>query len=311
MGVTRARTDVSQSVHRVGRGKSKSMLGSFMAGLQDYVIHTGPFSLVEAVLGVMAVGGLLSALLGSAAVRAAAIVSVIAGVLGLYFLLAANKIEWRRRNDGQRAVLRRQCDNLESRGQKWRVRRWAQEIIVQANGDVRETIEISAVVECDVLDFVSVVTGPHWDWPDRLRPRVRLNVRSVQGRTRYDYTSDWIARNRLKVLVHLTEPASRGDVVSFVVDLQWPAKCAPLMRGHRQEDFVLFFDKPVEEVKYVVVLPPGFSVFYDKVGLTADDSTLVSEPTRSGQVETVLTVLNSPVNKNFGMRLDLRSEAQP
>ncbi|MEO6084823.1 MAG: hypothetical protein ABIQ18_17100, partial [Umezawaea sp.] len=278
---------------------------------QDYVIHTGPFGLVEAVLGIMAFGGLLSALLGSAAVKAAAIVAVVIGVLGLYFLLVANKIEWRHKTDGERAVLRRQCDNLESRGQKWRVLRWAHEIIVQANGDVRETIEVSAVVECDVLDFVSVVAGPHWDWPDRLKPRVRLNVRSVQGRTRYDYTYDWIARNRLKVLVHLTEPASRDDVVSFVVELQWPAKCAPLMRGHRQEDFVLIFDKPVEEVKYVVVLPPGFGVFHDRLGLTADDSTLTSEPTRSGQVETMLTVLDAPANKQFGMRLDLRSGAQP
>ncbi|WP_146175132.1 hypothetical protein [Umezawaea tangerina] len=287
-----------------------------MAWLQDYVIHTGVLGIVEAVLGLLAFGALLSALLGSAAIKAGAIVTVLFVILALFILLVANKVEWRRRADVPRRVLRNYCDSLESRGQQWRTKSWVEEVDVQANGDVRQRISLSVVAECEQLDFVTLTTGPNWDWPDRNKPKVRLKVRSFEmsdeGGTRFDYMSDWLERSRLKVIVYLHEPASMGSEVSFVVDLEWPAKCVPLMRGYDPDDFVLQFGKPVEEVKCVVVLPPGFRVCFDKLGLTtADDFTLKSFPTRSGQVETTLVVHNAPANRKFGMRLDLRHEAQP
>lgn len=308
--------DVRQSVHRGGSGRSTSMFGGFITWLQDHVVYTGVLGVVEGVLGVLAFGGLLSALLGSAAIKAGAIVAVAVGVLGLFFLLVANRLEWRRRTELDRRLLRRYCDTLEKRhGQQWHVAEWDQEVHISENGDVWTRIGLTAVAACDMLDFCSLLDGPNWvDWPDRHRRKVKVKVRSVEaggeGGTRSDVTFTWTSRSRIKIMVHLNEPVPRGTEVRFVVDLAWPARCVPLMRGYSAEDFVLRFGGPVDRVRYVVVLPSGFRACYDKIGplRDADEYSLTSEVNRAGQVETTLVANKPPARRRVGMRLDLKSD---
>lgn len=312
MGVERARSDVRQSVHRGGPGKPASLFGR----LQDYVVYTGVLGVVEVALGALALAGLLGALLGrNDAVRAFSVVVVLLGLLALFGLLVANRVEWRRRVEVDRRLLRNYCDTLEKRhGQQWQVKSWVQEVDVRPNGDVFERISVTVVVECDLLDFCSFTNGPNWDWPDRYRPKVKVKVRSVEvgyeGGTRFDYTSTWLSRSRLKTMVHLNEPAPRGSEISFVVDLEWPAKCAPLMQGYSADKFVVAFSRPLEFAQYVVVLPADYRVCFDKIGLIQgrNDYTLVSAVNHARQTETVLTVRDVPAYHEFGMRLDLKHE---
>jgi hypothetical protein len=197
MGVERAHPDVRQSVHRGGPGKPATTFGR----LQDYVVYTGVLGVVEVGLGGLALTGLAGALLSrNDAERASSVVVVLISMLGLFVLLVANRAEWRRRIDVDRRLLRNYCDTLEKRhGQQWRVKSWVQEVDVRPHGDVFERISVT-VVECEFLDFCSIINGSKWDWPDRYRPRVKVKVCSVEvgyeGGARFDYTSTWMSRHR-------------------------------------------------------------------------------------------------------------------
>ena len=115
------------------------MLGSTVEALQSYVLNTGVIGIVEGLLGILAVGGILSALLGQTGVRAAAIVAVIVAVVGLFVLLVANKLEWRRRTELDRRLLRRYCDRLHERCNfTWKITEWRQVVTIEANGGVQE-----------------------------------------------------------------------------------------------------------------------------------------------------------------------------
>src|SRR5687768_5980561 len=131
------------SIRRTRRKQSKirssTMLGSTVEALQSYVLNAGVIGIVEGLLGILAVGGILSALLGQAGVRAAAIVAVIMAVLGLFVLLVANKLEWRRRTELDRRLLRRYCYLLHERCNfTWRITKWRQVVTIEANGDTHD-----------------------------------------------------------------------------------------------------------------------------------------------------------------------------
>ncbi|MGH7751105.1 MAG: hypothetical protein ACREQ5_41025, partial [Candidatus Dormibacteria bacterium] len=181
-----------------------------------------------------------------------------------------------------------------------------------SNGNTRDIITITAVVECDLLDFFSFWEGPIWNWPERYRRRVKIGVRSLQvgdeGGIRPDITYSWVHKGRVKILIHLNEPATRGSEISFVAQLDWPAKCLPLMRRDRAEEFVLQFGRPTEYARYVVVLPAGHEASYEAVGLNwgAGCHDLVSELNTLGQVEVGFTACDIPADHRMGMRIDLK-----
>ena len=68
------------------------MLTGFLSWLQNHVLSAGVVGVVEGVLGILSVGGLLSGLLGSPMIKAAAVVAVLLGVLGLFILLVAARV---------------------------------------------------------------------------------------------------------------------------------------------------------------------------------------------------------------------------
>ncbi|WP_189152549.1 hypothetical protein [Lentzea pudingi] len=177
--------------------------------LQSYVLHAGVIGIVEGVLGILAVGGILSAVLGQTGIRAAAVVAVVVAVLGLFILLVANKLEWRRRTELDRRLLLRYSNLLHERCNfTWRITDWRQVVTIETNGDTRDKITFTAVSDCDALDFLTFWEGPNWEeWPERHRRKTEVRVRSVEvdgeGGSRFDVTSCWPSRGRLKVTVHL------------------------------------------------------------------------------------------------------------
>jgi hypothetical protein len=281
--------------------------------LRDYVVYTGLFGPVEGAAGLLLVAGSTAALVGGGSVGTAGSVLSAVGVAALLVLLVVNRLEWRRRDESERQLLLRYCNTLEKRhGQKWAVNDWLQEVDIQANGDVRQRISFTIVVMCDLLDFCSFTDRTNWDWPDRYKRRVKVKVRSVEvggeGGTRFGFTTAWIDNtSKLKVMVHLDEPASRGSEVSFRVDLFWPAKCAPLMRGYEADELLVSFGATIPHARYVITLPAGYHVRVDKLGLVPgrDDYELTKAINRAGQPETTLTVRDIEAYRKVGIKLDL------
>ncbi|PWK87958.1 hypothetical protein C8D88_103154 [Lentzea atacamensis] len=304
------------SIRRTRRKQSKNgqstMLGSTVEALQSYVLNTGVIGIVEGVLGILACGGILSALLGRPGVRAASTVAVIVAVLGLFVLLVANKLEWRRRTELDRRLLLRYCDRLHERCNfTWRISDWRQVVTIEANGDTHDKITFTAVPTCDTLDFLTFWEGPNWDWPERYRRKTDVHVRSVEvegeGGTRFDVTSRWLSRGRLKVMVHLSEPALRDSEISLIAEFTFPAKCLPLVQGS-PEEFVKKFTPGPEHLEYTVVLPPDCSGYWDGVGLKSGTErySIQRRTNTSGREEISLVADGVATGARVGMKLDIK-----
>jgi hypothetical protein len=262
-----------------------SMIASFTEWLHDYIFYTGVIGIVESVLG----------------------------ILGLFILLVANRTEWRRRSDRDRRLIRHYCDELKERYQHaWTITSWTCVTTIAPNGDTRVVITCTAVVECELLDFFSIWDGPNWDgWPERFRRRVRIKVRRhsehPHGGTRPDVTTSWMARNRILILVHLGQPARRGETIGLVAEMDWPARCLPFAKGESCEEFVQKFPTLVHFARNTIVLPKSYEACFETIGLTeSDDFRLTSEPNNSGQLETTLVTHDIEGGRRVGLRLDLR-----
>ncbi len=291
---------------------SSTMLGSTVGALQSYVLNTGVIGIIEGVLGILATGGILSIVLGQPGIRAVAMIAVTIAVLGLFVLLAANKLEWRRRTELDRRLLLRYCEVLHERcSVTWRITDWRQVVTIEANGDAHDKITFTAVADCDVLDFLTLWEGPNWEWPDRLKRKIDVRVRSVEldgeGGTRLDVTSRWLSRGRLKMMVHLGEPAVRGTEIHLVVEFSWPAKCLPFVQGV-PEEFVKTFTPGAEHLEYTVVLPPGCGGYWDGVGLKSgtERHTVQRRTNTSGREEISLVADGIATGARVGMKLDIK-----
>ncbi|MEU8631286.1 hypothetical protein AB0C38_03890 [Amycolatopsis sp. NPDC048633] len=289
------------------------MLKSFLGWLRDYVLYTGIVGLAEGVLGILAFGGLLSVLLGNSAIKAGAIVAVLLGVIGLYILLIANRVEWRSRTELDRRLLERYCRVLRERhGHSWRIASWVECAEVRANGDATEVITVKAVVECDFLDFFAVRTGAGWNQPEKARRKVKVAVKTIEvdgiGGTRRDTTSTWLNDGRLEVIAHFGSPARRGDEILMVIEKEWPGKCAPLMRDRQPDEFALTFACVTDYLEYAIQLPQGNEVACDVIGLVRGqhDYALAVKRNGVGPTEVSLVARDIPPRLRVGMRLDLK-----
>ncbi|MEO6083820.1 MAG: hypothetical protein ABIQ18_12030 [Umezawaea sp.] len=302
-------------MNRLSAHRSSSMLGSFVLWLQDSVVQVGLIGIIEGVLGILAFAGLLSALLGSVAIKAAALVLAGLGTLGLFIVLVADRAEGHHRSRLESRLIHRYCRDVTRRiGHAWSVVEWDAITVIGANGDSRQTINCTAVVECEWLDFFSFWDGPNWDgWPERLRRKVKIDVRGPvvgqEGGTRPDVTWSWFSRNRVEVIAHFREAVKQGEVIGITAVLHWPSRCRPLVRGECAEDFIVSFPTALGLIRQTIVLPSNCEVFHEAVGLdraNGDGYTLTSRVNSSGHCETVLEVRDIEGGRRVGLRLDLK-----
>lgn len=298
------------------RARTGKMLEGFVIWLQEHLIEKGSFAVVQASLGILSFAALLSALLGSTAIRAGGVVVVVLGVLAVFLTLLSGRHERRWRSDLDSKLLAHYCDSLEKvHGQRWRIVDWVQEVQVSENGDAREEWEFSVVADCDRLEFVSFHSSTNWDWPEKYRRKVRVDVRTSRrgkwGGMRLDATHCWIRRETVKTFVHLDRPLSRGQRISLAVEVFWPAKCLPFVRGYTPDEFRVAFANAVPLVRYVVALPRGWHVISEGVGFAEDEDgySLTAGLNRHGQMEMVLTAQDVPEYRRIGLKVDRRPVA--
>ncbi|ROP39502.1 hypothetical protein EDD40_4891 [Saccharothrix texasensis] len=206
------------------------------------------------------------------------------------------------------------CDLMEfERGQRWRVQSWSQEVRVRDNGDVDQRVRVTVVAECDRLDFVSFHDRVNWDWPEKNRDRVRVEVRTPErhgiGGTRLDVTHRWLRKGQIKAFVHLDRPIVRGEEFTFVAEMFWPEKCLPFVRGDGPDSFLVSFGEITRMVEYRVVLPKRWAVNFEHFGLTPgrDDYVLTASVNQEGRMVASLTVRDLPGYRKVGLKLDTPS----
>ncbi|MFE2751051.1 hypothetical protein ACFXGA_03495 [Actinosynnema sp. NPDC059335] len=183
------------------------------------------------------------------------------------------------------------------------------------NGDVRKKLSFTVAADSDRLDFVSFHEGVNWDWPEKHRDGVKIEVRTPEirgvGGTRLDVTHQWVRRNTVMTYVHLDEPIVRDDEFTFVVDIFWPAMCLPFVRGKRSDSFLASFAETAGVVEFRIVLPKRWVVRFDHLGLTPsrDDYVLTASVDREGRTVASLVVRDLPGYRKVGLKLDLPSVA--
>ncbi|MGW4109647.1 hypothetical protein ACWEFJ_02065 [Actinosynnema sp. NPDC004786] len=183
------------------------------------------------------------------------------------------------------------------------------------NGDVRKKLSFTVAADSDRLDFVSFHEGVNWDWPEKHRDGVKIEVRTPEirgvGGTRLDVTHQWMRRNTVMTYVHLDEPIVRDDEFTFVVDIFWPAMCLPFVRGESPDSFLASFAETAGVVEFRIVLPKRWVVRFDHLGLTPsrDDYVLTASVDREGRTVASLVVRDLPGYRKVGLKLDLPSVA--
>ncbi|MFC0548216.1 hypothetical protein [Kutzneria chonburiensis] len=289
------------------------MRGSFIEWLSRYVAQAGVLGLVEGALGILAFGGSLSALLGDASIKAAAIVAVVLSTLGLMIVLVAGQAKWQRESGLGKRLIAQYCDiMMETRASYYKVVEWKQVMTVKSNGDLHSSITLRSVAVCEDLRFFRFRTGPAWGQPVKHRKGVTVQVRSVIsgeiGGTRRDVTTTWLNDGRMEVLVHFYAPVPRGSEFDVVMEFFWPQRARPLIVDRVPDNYTVMLTYPVPRLRYSITLPPGVRAFYDPIGfdLTEQAFTLGSSTDGMDQMEIQLVSQNMPFRDRIGMRLDVR-----
>lgn len=289
------------------------MLRGFVEWFEGRVVDTSMIALVEAALGMLAFGGILSALLGTTAVKATVVVVVLLANLGLIIILLTGRREIRRRSDRAQQLLGHYCRVLRDRSDfSWRVISWHEINTIKANGDAHTVVTVKAVVESALLDFFRLCIGAIWSQPHRYRRRVQVNARSVEvdgvGGTRYETSCSWMADGRLEFLTHFMSPLNLGEKIDLTIEMEWPGKCIPLVRYREPDEFRMHFRSRVEHAHYVVVLPLGVEAYYQPIGFVSGQRgySITSALNTAGHQEIAFTAYDVPARSLVGMRLDLK-----
>lgn len=285
----------------------------------NYLSFRSRNALVIAGVAVVAVAGILVAVLGNGGVRVAATVVAIVCAVGvvLVFLVERRASSLAARDCGQ--LVTRYCDFVVERESAARegllasVETWHQKVHIQPNGDVREVIVLEAVAERDEVYFIRFCLGSEWDQPEKYRRNVVVNADNIEidGRAtrHWSMTNSWLSGARLMSIVHFHSPVRMGQVIRMEMTRFWPAKCLPLMRRGAEEQFVFRTTEllHVRHLEYQVSLPTGFDAVYEPVGFTPPDNQVsVSGYTDvGGRRVFICRVTELPGRRTVGMRLAL------
>ncbi|WP_439384653.1 hypothetical protein [Amycolatopsis lexingtonensis] len=130
------------------------------------------------------------------------------------------------------------------------------------------------------------------------------------GSSQWDATFNWLNDGRLEVIIHFAHPLRRGAIMRLTLDKSWPGKWAPLMKERRSDTCAVIFARPIELIEYSVVLPVGYRVHCDPVGLRdgVDDYVLDVKTLGVEQVEARLIARSIAERRRVGMALKLKSE---
>lgn len=287
------------------------MLKSFLGWLDEFVLDRGLIGLASGVLGILAFGGTLSVIFGNITIRAAIIIAVLLANLAFIALLIASRAESRKRVKRAERLLARYCTSInEILVQSWRFVSYHVTYDIGARGDTKQTVKMRLVVESEELQFFRARIGPGWEQPTRMRSKVKAEVVSLLadgvGGVRWDLTSSWLPDGRLEILAHCLNPAPKGTEIALQLHLDWPRKCAPLVRDREPDNFLLGFTRPLKEMSQILTLPRGAEARYELVNFDpSDDFTVESEEIAGRRQQITLRANGLQPGKKRGLRVDL------
>ncbi|PSL52427.1 hypothetical protein B0I31_11399 [Saccharothrix carnea] len=289
------------------------MLTRFIAWLDEFLADEGSPAIVKAILGILSFAVLLGALLGSAAVKAGALVAALLVLLSGVLVLLADRRATLRRLEVHRQLVSHYTKLASDTGPpEYRILDWDVFCTVEPNGDTRQRLTMRAQVLEDGLWAVRLVHGCGWSQPAKYRRRVTVVTRKLLADDvpgpKMSTTSVWDAEGRFVLIVHFRTAVPRGSLFGVMVECDWPGKCAPLMRDRGPDDFTFRFRTPVVCARYRVALPRGADVYLEPLGFSEGDDgfELIRAVDGSGRPVFGIESTAVPLRENVGMRLELK-----
>ncbi|MFI9386057.1 hypothetical protein [Kutzneria sp. NPDC052558] len=290
------------------------MLRSFITWLDDYLAGEAPSALVKAVVGLLSFAALLGALLGDLAVRTGFLAAAVLAVVSLGLMLLADRRTLRRRAERAERQVFHYVRTIHAMGAGYRVTSWDKTIVIAPNGDARDIVKVRAVVEKPGVQFFWLWFGCYWPQPARYQKKVAVQVRNLLvgdlPGTSLERTLSWSTEGRLAVIAHMHAPPRVGSVMTIQVEIAWPAKCVPLVRGDC-DSFTIRLGARVDYARYRIVLPKGYDTYCDTIGFQDGDPGFVMEKGSAddGCPSYQVEVRDLAPDQQVGLRLELKQRA--
>lgn len=291
------------------------MFDSFIRWLDGYLRDHEPSAVLKAAASLLAFASVLGAFFGSQAVRTGAFVAVALCLVAGVLLLLADRHGIKQERDRylQRLNWYYKVLSESSAGPLIAVDSWTQRVEIDATGDVHEVLTLEAVALREHVFFARLTARSLWNQPARQLREIEMSAHSIkadgsQGPT-LPITSSWDGE-KLYCYLDFDPPIRRGQVVRFRLERTWPAKCLPMMRHKRAEDFVLRTTKVLEvgRAQYCLVLPQGCEAVYELIGEGEPDVRLsaVDEEEPDGRKVYRWCADKIPPNIQVGIKVQLR-----
>lgn len=188
---------------------------------------------------------------------------------------------------------------------------WEQTVEIMPNGDTHEVQIIDAVAPREVIFFARLTASSRWDQPKRHLRRITMTVRRVNVDDSlgpfWQLLSSWEGE-KLVTYLNLDPYLRKGETLRFRVERTWPAKCRPMMRDHKAEDFLLRTTNALEIrfAKYSVTLPKEYEAAYELIGVGEPDVQLMANVTEQNGRRTYSWYAEKvPDHTAIGIRLQL------
>lgn len=256
---------------------------------------------------------LLGAVLGSTAIKSGSLVAaVLALTAGGIALLNHRKAE-RRELEQQKRLVSLYCKLLYRQAPTYELSDWDETFVIDERGDSHERVRVRARALCSDLRFIRLRFGCGWDQPTRFRKRARMSVRNIlvddSPGTALQQTTSWNVDGTLDVMIHFPEPPDAGSEVSFVVDLVWPGRCAPLI-DQAPDAFSVAFKQRVAHVRYLIIAPPGASTYSEPIGQRECSSRyrLIVTTNDEGREHITFETFDLRPKHRVGVRLEIRDK---
>ena len=213
-------------------------------------------------------------------------------------------------------LVSRYCKFIDELHPMYQVLTWEQVAnIGNAQGDTREVLAFRARVLRSDLQLVRLVFGCGWHQPARYRRKVTIAVHNLQvGNTlgtSMEVTHSWLRDGKFDLIIHIPTPPRVDSEIRFLVVMDWPKKCAPLMSDAAVDNFGFrFIQQDVKYVSYRVILPPGYDAYQEPIGHDGHEDRFRIQHliTDDGRRQYFFEAFDLPILHRAGMRLQLKGK---
>lgn len=290
------------------------MLRGFTAWLDDYLRDHEPSAVLKAAVVLVTFASLLGTFFGNQTIRSAAFVAIIFCLASGVLLLLGDRRGIRQERDTYLQRLNWYYDVLSKLSPEplIAVDNWEQTVEIMPNGDTHEVQILDAVAPREVIFFARLTAASRWKQPKRELSKITMTARRVNADDTlgplWNVMSSWEG-DKLVAYLDLDPPLRRGETIRFRVERTWPAKCRPMMRDKKAEDFLLRTTNALEikYVRYSVILPREFEAVYELIGEGEPDVQLLADVAEQNGRKTYSWYAEKvPGNTWIGIRLQLK-----